>query len=510
MISNDVIKIHKHVKIKDSSLPICSICFSLMDCISPNMISLSNLNEIESYPFEIFDNLLRNQTSKAINISVFPQKHKRKRIIDFLLKTKRKLNLSNKIIHLTIYLLDTIISTNQEKYNKIIDQICLGCLILSIKFLQNQAEIPNFKNFEFLFNTNVFYSLEEIKKYEIFCIKQLKYNLSYITSVDYIQYFESRGIIFINDINDNMNNYINIRTFHNKIYEILIKVLYKIPYTDFPPFDLAIFALCQAREYFNLQEKINKSMIIAYRLSEIHYQKINEQIKQFFASPRNSVGNRSSRTDRSSFLDTANSTGNNNSNFKCRSNKSLIHLEASNNSSRTNQKKNIFFNKDNSKKKRNNSVGMKLDSTDSFLNEYIKNNLLLFKNHKEKHGNNKSNHSNDSNCKKETEVSSNATPENPINSLNLPNVKKFKYKKIQDTITINSYFLVPENKKNIKDTKIKKNMSFARNISDILNDYKNKKSTHNGNKQRHIYNGLGIKNNTYRQKRAFSNKQHYL
>ena len=508
MISKDVIKIHKHVKNKDSSLPICSICFSLMDCISPNMNSLSNLNEIESYPFEIFDNLIRNQITKKINVSVLPQKYQRKRIIDLLLKIKRKLNLSNKIIHLTIYLLDTIISTNQEKYNKIIEQICLGCLILSIKFLQNQAEIPDFKNFEFLFNSNVFYSLDEIKKYELFCIKQLKYNLSYITSVDYIQYFESRGIIFINDINDNMNNYINIKTFHNKIYEILIKVLYKISYTDFSPFDLAIFALCQAREFFNLQEKINKSMVIAYRISVIQYQKINEQIKQIIASPRNSIGNKSSRTDRSSLLDTANSTGNINSIFKCSSNKSLLYLEASNNSSGMSQKKNIFLNKDNSKKKRNKSVGMKLDSTDSFLNEYIKNNLLLFKNHKEKHGNNKSNHSNDSNCKKETEVSSNATPENPINNLNLPNVKKFKYKKIQDTITINSYFAIPEKKKCKKDAKIIKNLSYARNISDIFSDYKNKKSTMNENKQHHLYNGFGIKNNTHRQKRAFSNKQH--
>ena len=151
---------------------------------------------------------------------------------------------------------------------------------------------------------------------------------------------------------------------------------------------------------------------------------------------------------------------------------------------------------------------MKLDSTDSFLNEYIKNNLLLFKNHKEKHGNNKSNHSNDSNCKKETEVSSNATPENPINNLNLPNVKKFKYKKIQDTITINSYFAIPEKKKCKKDAKIIKNLSYARNISDIFSDYKNKKSTMNENKQHHLYNGFGIKNNTHRQKRAFSNKQH--
>ena len=342
MISKDVIKIHKHVKNKDSSLPICSICFSLMDCISPNMNSLSNLNEIESYPFEIFDNLIRNQITKKINVSVLPQKYQRKRIIDLLLKIKRKLNLSNKIIHLTIYLLDTIISTNQEKYNKIIEQICLGCLILSIKFLQNQAEIPDFKNFEFLFNSNVFYSLDEIKKYELFCIKQLKYNLSYITSVDYIQYFESRGIIFINDINDNMNNYINIKTFHNKIYEILIKVLYKISYTDFSPFDLAIFALCQAREFFNLQEKINKSMVIAYRISVIQYQKINEQIKQIIASPRNSIGNKSSRTDRSSLLDTANSTGNINSIFKCSSNKSLLYLEASNNSVGISQKR-IFF-----------------------------------------------------------------------------------------------------------------------------------------------------------------------
>ena len=98
----------------------------------------------------------------------------------------------------------------------------------------------------------------------------------------------------------------------------------------------------KAREYFTLQEKINKIMVIAYKISVIHYQKINEQIKQIIVSPRNNVGNKSSRTDRCSLLDTANSTGNNNSIFKCSSNKSLLYLEASNNSVGISQKR-IFF-----------------------------------------------------------------------------------------------------------------------------------------------------------------------
>ena len=179
MSSRDIIQIHKHIQSKNSSQPICAICFSLMDSISPNIISLSNINEIESYPFQLFDALNKNQNFKKFPSENPIKNPKRKNIIDFLQKAKRKLNLSYKIVHLAIYLLDTIISINYEKYIKISEKICIGCLILAIKFLKEQTEIAPLKNFEFL-SSNTFYPLDELKKFEIFCLKKLKYNLSIV------------------------------------------------------------------------------------------------------------------------------------------------------------------------------------------------------------------------------------------------------------------------------------------------------------------------------------------
>ena len=186
MSSRDIIQIHKHIQNGSSSQPICAICFSLMDSISPNIISLSNINEIESYPFQLFDALNKAQNFKKFPSENSTKNQKRKNIIDFIQKAKRKLNLSYKIVHLAIYLHDTIISSNYEKYIKISEKICIGCLILAIKFLEKQTEIAPLKNFEFL-SSNTFYPLDELKKFEIFCIKKLKYNLSVVTPVDYLE-----------------------------------------------------------------------------------------------------------------------------------------------------------------------------------------------------------------------------------------------------------------------------------------------------------------------------------
>lgn len=492
MSSRDIIQIHKHVQNKNSSQPICAICYSLMDSISPNIISLSNINEIESYPFELFDTLNKNQNFKRFPLESVVKNPKRKSIIDFLLKAKRKLNLSYKIIHLTIYLLDTIISINAEKYAKIAEKICIGCLILAIKFLEEQTEIAPLKNFEFL-SSNTFYPLDELKKYEIFCIKKLKYNLSVVTPVDYLEYFESKGMLFINDIST-MNNYINIKTFRSKMYEILIKSLYHVSYTDFPPIDFAVYALCQAREFFNLKEKINKYMSIAYKITNMNYINIYERIKQSSTSPgNNSKGNKSSRSERSSFLDTANSSYTNTSLLKCNSNKSLL---CDNSSCSSTKGRNIFKSKEKEKKKRNVSVSMKINSmtSDSFLNEYIKTNLISFKYHN-KDNKHVSNHSNDS--------KKNDTPDT---HLNIPYVKKFKYQNIKDITANNLYYAIPQCAHNTN--KKKKNLSLGRDISDILKNYKKKESRNIINinhemKQNTILNMRSLR----RQKRSFSNSQ---
>ena len=284
-----------------------------------------------------------------------------------------------------------------------------------------------------------------------------------------------------------MNNYINIKTFRCKIYEILIKSLYHVSYTDFPPIDFAVYALCQARAFFNLKEKINKYMSTAYKITNLNYINIYERIKQLSTSPKNSKGNKSSRSERSSFLDTANSSYTNTSLLKCNSNKSLLCENIST------KGRNIFKSKE-KVKKRNVSVSMKINSmtSDSFLNEYIKTNLISFKYHKDtKHLCNKSNHSNDSQSKK------NDTPDT---HLNIPYVKKFKYQNIKDITATNLYYPVTQCL-----SKKKKNLSLGMDISDILKNYKKKESRNITNeiKQNTILNMRSLR----RQKRLFSNSQ---
>ena len=69
---------------------------------------------------------------------------------------------------------------------------------------------------------NLFYRVEEIRIFEIICLKTLNYNLKYPTLYDYIELFLANGIIFIDDFKE--NNFKEIKLYA-RVYEFLNEII---------------------------------------------------------------------------------------------------------------------------------------------------------------------------------------------------------------------------------------------------------------------------------------------
>ena len=373
------------------------------------------IKEIETYPLEIFINLLNNtmkKTKTTIKKSINP---KRKIAIEKLIKIKKSFNISNKIIHLSIFLMDIILEKTKI-YSKT-EQILLVCLILSIKFLHNQTELPYFHEIQLQWK-NTYLSFENIKILELFCLEKVNYDLNIVTPVDFLEYFECKGLIFIDDIKDNNRNYINQRIIHSKLNEYLAKIMSKVSYLSIDPLEIACVCICLTRESFNIKEKWHKFMSDCYNINFYDFENTYIKVKEI-------ISDNYKRVELKILNNNNNCHINNNNLIKVQS-----CYKDNSNLKKIMSGKYIFSNTM-KKIKRNFSLELNKNTT-STLNNYIKSNINEFNNKEKKiHHLNRSNNSNDSNYKGDTGVSSTCTPE-IISKKSIPKIKGFKSQRFKE------------------------------------------------------------------------------
>ena len=455
MLNNRKMKFHIHSPFpiySNESIQICSLCNAFITSISSSDNSHFFLNEIEKIPFDYYRNLLINDNQTNIEKPLMIN-DKRRVIIETYSKIKKKYSLSNNVFHLAVMLLDILIDNDKNKKN--LEKLAFSCLMLSIKFYGIQTEefsIDNLGVYFFMkekFNHLLNKSKKEIKYNEINCLSCLKYRLNYITSIDYVEYFSCMGIFF-----ESENVEINKKTLLKKVYDLLEEILTLAPYTSIPPLELGCVCISLARDYFKL-DNTGIWRDILFNLYEINIQRYCKvfDIVMHLLNKKQTNNVRVSRPSKLFQSNFFSKTGSTNSNY---------------NNSPTKEKSKENFPKKRIKK----GIELSLDISNSSLNEYIKSNIISFK-QKEKVKHKSTNNSSDSNyIRRETELSTKATPEIIKYTRNkVRNIKSFvfPYQKMKT--------IMPNNNESINTSRKKINL---RNISDILKKSKIKKHKDNG------------------------------
>ena len=203
--------------------------------------------------------LYKNQF-KFINIALSEEQNKKR--YDIILSIKNFImhnNINTNILYYIIYLFDIlIIRNNKYKLFSAIEKIGLGALILSIKFYHENCNNSVIKNKKYkLLYQNRYYSMEEVTKIELFCLKLINYDLTEPSSINFIELFLGDGIIYKSDVNNHKNHIENNDGINSLKYTILINLenimIYSNEYIKYNPFYLSCFVIEFSRNIFNLK-----------------------------------------------------------------------------------------------------------------------------------------------------------------------------------------------------------------------------------------------------------------
>ena len=260
-----IINFHQHISSQNS--PYCIICGSInyinnepaqiIESIKPHNYNYtpefsitSMINRINSKTNIEYQNIFSEFKNKHINLNIISIRNK---IIKKFIEYSKKILISKNTIYLAIILMDIIILNKNINTKKKIEQISLGCYFLAVKFLDFAVNSFNIKEFQYTNEIAMSYSLEQIRKFEVNCLKNVKYNLSVTIFINILQIFLSNGILLKNDIKitNSEQSLKNIYYLINKISENLIYDDMK--YIQFNQFKMACAILYLSRNISKLE-----------------------------------------------------------------------------------------------------------------------------------------------------------------------------------------------------------------------------------------------------------------
>ena len=200
----------------NSTLNTSNISNQNQNLIQFSLRPISLMKPFDLNPLKIL-NFMRNEIFSPKNVILSNlEEIKRKNLILNMKKFLIKYNFEYKILFIAVYFMDNILF-KLNFHSKDLDSIAIGCLILAVKFYDKNGKIPNLNFFQEILPNYSNFSLDEIKKIEILCLKYLNYNLNFPQPLNFIEILLLNGIVFTNDL-----IYLNI---NSKIYNLVFLML---------------------------------------------------------------------------------------------------------------------------------------------------------------------------------------------------------------------------------------------------------------------------------------------
>ena len=234
----------------NSTLNTSNISNQNQNLIQFSLRPISLMKPFDLNPLKIL-NFMRNEIFSPKNVILSNlEEIKRKNLILNMKKFLIKYNFEYKILFIAVYFMDNILF-KLNFHSKDLDSIAIGCLILAVKFYDKNGKIPNLNFFQEILPNYSNFTLNEIKKIEILCLKYLNYNLNFPQPLNFIEILLLNGIVFTNDL-----IYLNV---NSKIYNLPFKIYEKIilanaDYLKFNPFYLAFAFVAVSRKLFSLEK----------------------------------------------------------------------------------------------------------------------------------------------------------------------------------------------------------------------------------------------------------------
>jgi len=121
-------------------------------------------------------------------------------------------------------------------------------------------------------NKNLYYTPNEIKRYETISLKLMKYKLNYFSAFDYLEFFLVNGILFEKEItpkslpNSNVMIIDIVEAAYQLCYNILNFFVVDVRFPEFKLEHIVLSIICIVREHFKIIPVWNSNFVKQYNV----------------------------------------------------------------------------------------------------------------------------------------------------------------------------------------------------------------------------------------------------
>lgn len=167
-------------------------------------VFLSELYNKEKEEWQIYSAMRKGASKRSIIKDEVPILYlaNRQKAIDLIKAICQAQGLSDNTFFGAMYYLDIIMSKYTKGVTlKKISIIGVTCLIIALKFIQNDVYDINLSEFANS-HYNYTFNQEELRHYEIKCVKLLAYNLEAVTVYDFVKAMINKGVLYNEEVKE--------------------------------------------------------------------------------------------------------------------------------------------------------------------------------------------------------------------------------------------------------------------------------------------------------------------
>jgi hypothetical protein len=271
---------HKQlIKKENEKIDFCKKCGCFL------IIKYSKVKEVESFailpkkmitsldipPTDTVKSIKRHLESSSLqNFKDIPVEYLsvRKSLIDMLKEYIVEYNFSTRSYFLGIYILDYI--HLKYPYNDYIskmklDLLVLGVFLVAVKFIDDDAYPPTLDSFPSKKSPSLYYSLNEVRKYEFMIACLMEFKLDHFTSYYLTETILSHGVVFTSELQAmNLKDSKSIKDKLKKLYRLALDInkmfVEDIHSLQFSALEIAATSVVMAKELLKFENIWNNEL----------------------------------------------------------------------------------------------------------------------------------------------------------------------------------------------------------------------------------------------------------
>lgn len=251
------------------------------EVVSFSIVPKRMITPSETSPYESILKLIKE--SQNSNLSCYfksiPNDYlqMRKHLITYLKDYIVLYKYSSRSYFLAVHIMDSIYC--KHPYDEFIcklkpDVLTLAIFLVSVKFIDDDAYPPSFDSFPSKKNPTIYYSLNELRRYELIVLKLMDYKLDICTTYYITETILTHGVIFSHELNQmGLTDSKSVKETVKKLYRLALDInkmfIESVESLKYSPLEIAVTSIIMAKELTSFSETWNPELAELYQIRSV-------------------------------------------------------------------------------------------------------------------------------------------------------------------------------------------------------------------------------------------------